>query len=157
MKKVFQTIIDKDKGNCLQAAIASLFDQELDSVPNFIDFRDEWFHVLNKFVEEQGYEIHGTLYNKQAGLLDGTVNDNYEDRLDYIKELKGVNGYFYAAVHSPKFKKFKKTHAVIIDKDFNIIHDPNPEYQGRKTYPLSKKIGHNGVLRVLMIEKKEEI
>lgn len=42
MKNVFQTVVGNgvktsERGNCMQAAIASLFDLELYEVPNFIE------------------------------------------------------------------------------------------------------------------------
>ena len=38
MKKNFQTVVNKGNGNCMQAAIASLLDLELEDVPNFISY-----------------------------------------------------------------------------------------------------------------------
>lgn len=46
MKKVFQTIVDKDHGNCMQAVVASLFELELDDVPNFIEM-ESWGLVMS--------------------------------------------------------------------------------------------------------------
>ena len=44
MIKVFQAVIDKDKGDCMRAAVASLFELGLFEVPNFIDYPDdEWY------------------------------------------------------------------------------------------------------------------
>ena len=39
MTKAYQTIIDKSHGNCMQAAVASLFDKKLEEVPNFIEMK----------------------------------------------------------------------------------------------------------------------
>ena len=55
MKKVFQTIVDKRHGNCMQAAVASLFDLELEEVPNFIELKEGNSGVLNYFWEK-GYD-----------------------------------------------------------------------------------------------------
>jgi len=36
MKKVFQTRVSKENGNCAQAVIASLFELRLEEVPDFV-------------------------------------------------------------------------------------------------------------------------
>lgn len=152
MTPVFQTIVDPGKGNCMQAAIASLFDLKLEEVPNFVEHK-EWFPVLYKFIESQGAEFDGTLYNHGKDVLP-------EFRVEKIKDLPGINGYFYAAVYSPKYWNKDKeechqiTHAVIVDKDLNIVHDPNLEYDGLTKYPMADELGHNGILCVYMINRK---
>lgn len=159
MKKVYQTIIDAGHGNCMQAAIASLFDLELEDVPNFKE-EYSWFGTMYKFVKEQGYDVDGTLYNRSDGLINETILEKYQDRFNEIKDMEGVNGYFYAAVYSPKYHKLAEhrkdsvTHAVIIDKDFNIVHDPNPENQELKKYPYADEIGYNGIIFITMINRK---
>lgn len=165
MKKVFQTVVDKGKGNCMQAALASLFDLELEQVPNFADYGltdGKWFAPFYEFIATQGYEYNGTLYNVKDSLIRG-LTEWYEQvkdksRMNEIKDLIGVNGLFYASVYSPKFfdlkDKHPSTHAVLIDKNFNIVHDPNPEYQAIKTYPKAEELGYNGIIDVYIIEKK---
>lgn len=114
MHKIHQTIVDKGNGNCLQAAIASLFNLQLEQVPHFIEYGNEWYPMMAQFYDLKGYEIgilgmHGTCINEARKCLhfDG-----------------GVNGYFAASVPSQVYKDV--THAVIIDMDLNIVHDPNP-------------------------------
>lgn len=49
------------KGNCFQAAVASLMDLEIDQVPNFIEYSDyEWFEKFCHFIKSKGYqyEVH---------------------------------------------------------------------------------------------------
>lgn len=156
MKKVYQTIIDIGHGNCMQAAIASLLELELEEVPHFKE-EDSWFMSMFRFVQKYGYEIDGTLYNKKNGIMNGTLLGHYQDRFDQIKDMEGVNGYFYAAVYSPKYHMLAEhlkdavTHAVVIDKDFNIVHDPNPENQGLEKYPYADEIGYNGIINVMTI------
>ena len=41
---------------------------------------------------------------------------------------------------------------MLVDKNLNIVHDPNPEYQDVK-YPLTDEIGNNGILEIWVIEK----
>ena len=76
-----------------------------------------------------------------------------------------INGYFFASVFSPTLfdkeeydkKGNSKTHAVVIDKKFNIIHDPNKNNINVKKYPLSDEIKYNGIVRVFVFEKYEEL
>lgn len=110
MKKVFQTVIDRYHGNCMQAVVASLFELDLEDVPNFIE-EENWFWKMSDFYEERGYHL-------------GCVNGD----LEYLKRCArydgGVNGYFDGTVNSKIFEG--GTHAVVVDMDMNIVHDPNP-------------------------------
>lgn len=45
----------------------------------------------------------------------------------------GINGFFFASVPSQTFKCV--THAVIINKDLKIVHDPNPNQLALKLKP----------------------
>jgi hypothetical protein len=163
MTKVYQKIIDKDKGDCMRAVIASMFDKDLEDVPYF--FGDKWFSQLYKFIEENGYSYHGTIHNKKETML-WTIKDDLFKEWEWhnkslimpksLSKLKGVNGMFFASVYSPNYYSYtaerKVTHAVVIDKDYNIIHDPNPENKDLLSYPLSNLIGYNGIVNVYLIE-----
>lgn len=115
MIKVYQTIVDPIKGNCMQAAIASLFELSLEEVPNFIELGDEWAFTFKKFYENKGYSY-------------GILNPSSRVSKELIKKALnfdgGVNGYFYASVPSKLFKD--GSHAVIIDSSLEVVHDPNP-------------------------------
>ncbi len=152
MKKVYQTIVDLGKGNCMQAAIAALFDEDLENVPEFIEIGREkgtWLPEFCEFLNERGYDYNGVLF-RNAQL------ENY--KLDEVKNLEGVNGYFYASVYSPKYNpngdKGGVTHAVIVDKDLNIVFDPNPNYPEGIKYPTHEE-GYNGIINIYVIEKIE--
>ena len=68
MNKVFQTIVDPGKGNCMQAVVASLLEEKLENVPNLISHHD-WFEVMESYFDEKGYEYDGTLWNKKWNQL----------------------------------------------------------------------------------------
>lgn len=150
MKKVYQTIIDPGFGNCMQAAVASLFEEELENVPNFISFGDEWWIEFVKYFESKGYKETTYLYNPV--MFPKTLP---KWSLERLKEFKGINGFFYATVNSPKFNPEGNLsgicHAVIIDKDFNIVHDVNPNNVNIK-YPLHEE-KYNGIRSVEIFEK----
>jgi len=164
MIKVYQTIVDKDHGNCMQAAIASLFELPLEKVPHFLEAGQKWFEIFYKFVRDQGYDFDGTLYNYNQWRIinkrEGVPTAKLRNRLHIIKKMEGVGGYFYASVYSPKYYDLKDkppvTHAVIIDKNFNIVHDVNPANDGLISYPESKKLKYNGILDIYMINPISE-
>ena len=169
MKKVYQTIVDAGKGNCMQATIASLFDKELNEVPNFISL-ENWFAAIWDFAIGNGYKYNGMLYNRKMGILTTPVSNCFKDdvwaketmlTIENLKKYENVNGYFYATVLSPKYfnwgEGFTKRHAVIIDLEMNVVHDPNKAYQSILRYPLSDVIECNGIVDVTLFEKIETI
>ena len=55
MKKVFQTIVDPGNGNCMQAAVASLLELEIEEVPHFLKTHPNPNYAMMKFLKEKGY------------------------------------------------------------------------------------------------------
>lgn len=164
MTPVFQTIVDKDHGNCMQAAMASLFDLPLDAVPHFLECGDQWFSVMNEFIKSRGFEYNFMLHNKRYITLYSPTFECFKKPKWHKKSIitpkrlykePGVNGYFYAGVLSPNNFDFKDkiihTHAVIIDRDYNVVHDPNPAYKDILGYPLGSLMGYNGIIDVYII------
>lgn len=121
MKRVFQSRIEKKHGTCMQATIASLFEMFIDDVPNFIEIPVEdknWFHVMGDMYEARGYEL---------------CCFSHMSDIEFTKRVlevdKGINGYWAAIVESVNLGP-ECTHSVIIDKDMNVVHDPNPNNYG---------------------------
>jgi hypothetical protein len=163
MKKVYQTIIDPKTGDCMQAVIASLLELELNQVPKFIEI-DNWFGAIYSFLKQNGYHTYNFIHNKNYTRL-ATPTDECFKKSNWhrpsiitkkaLYRYSGVNGYFFASVLSPKFFSLTNnaTHAVVIDKDYNIVHDPNPEYSEILEYPLKSLLGYNGIIDVIKISK----
>jgi len=159
MIPVYQTIVDKNKGNCMQAAIASLLEMNLNEVPNFIESNNPWGDFF-QFILDSEFEFHGTLYNHPI------FNESCKPEYNTIHKLKdevGFKGCFFASVYSPKYYNWEipweqayphVTHAVICNKNWEIIHDPNPFNANLKTYPRADKLGYNGILSVSLITTK---
>ena len=163
MKKIYQTNTTNSKGNCMQAAYATLFQLELEEVPNFVEFGEgEWFDKLFEFYLSQGYEYNYTLNN--ANLYDvlkeksGFIKKP-KDTFSDLPNEKSINNLFAAVVYSPKYFNIEEEnqvcHQVLIDKYFNIVHDPNPNYQDLEKYPLADEIGYNGIISVEIVSKIE--
>lgn len=164
MIKVYQTIVDRKKGNCMQAVIASLLEKPLDEVPHFLE-ADSWFSALRSYVMQNGCSYDGMIHNKYYNQLHQTQQDCFKKPKYHRPSMmspkrlykeEGVNGYFYANVLSPKYFNLSDnaTHAVIIDRDYNVVHDPNPAYRDLYMYPLANLLRYNGVINVFLINQK---
>lgn len=117
MKPVDQTIVDNGKGDCMRAVCASLFEIDINQVPNFIEFDRLWYFLMSMFFTVRGYKIDHNCY--------------YPESLTYENS---IGGYFYASVPSKTYKGVR--HAVVIDMNGVIVHDPNPNklWQGLSFY-----------------------
>jgi len=146
MIKVFQQRIEKGKGDCMQAAIASLFECTMEETPKFIEYSEGYFPPLYEFIKVRGYDLEGYLYPNTP---------IKELSFDELKNCQGVNGFFYASVYSPKFNpdghNSGTTHAVIVDKEGKVVHDPNPNYQDFK-YPVTEKTNSQGIIHIMLLE-----
>lgn len=125
MKKVFQTIVDKNKGDCMRAAVASLFDMEIEQVPHFgLWAGGGWFQTLYYFAFANGW-----LYV------------DHQHRPKRLFKKYSVDGYYYASVPSLTFKN--RWHSVIVDLKGRVVHDPNPNKAWLGKNPLKTgKITH---------------
>lgn len=107
MKPVYQTLVCKDKGNCFQACLASLFHTDIGDTINIIDHPvDSWHFHFADWISKQGWDWVGSI------------------DADLISSTSGVGGYYLASVPSKNFDGCY--HAVIIDSDCNVVHDPDP-------------------------------
>lgn len=151
MKKVFQRIVDAGNGDCMKCAIATLLGLDYEEVPHFLHFESP-NTVMANFMMSKGYEYEGCLYN-YPGSEYSTIHQ--------LSECDGVNGLFYASVFSPKYYKEENGikghqigHAVLINKNFEIVFDPNPAYESLEKYPASDEMGYNGINNVYIFNKK---
>ena len=126
MIKVYQTRISNTDGNCAQATIASLLNLNLIDVPDF---------VRNHHIKPMNTEIIKFLRSKG-------FNTQYSIPPKKIIRNRGINGYFYAIVRSQTFNNTQ--HAVVIDKNLNIVHDPNPNGK-------CLKLNHNEIVQILIL------
>jgi hypothetical protein len=166
MIKVYQQFVDHNKGDCMQAVIASLLEKTMDEVPKFIE-TESWFSTLRHYIIQNGYDYDGMIHNKYYSQLWQTKADCFKKPKYHRQSMMspkrlyrepGINGLFYAGILSPKYFSWgareDTTHAVIIDRDYNIVHDPNPEYANLYMYPLANLLRYNGVIDVYLINPK---
>ncbi len=109
MTPVMQTIVDAEKGNCMQASIASLLDMELEQVPNLIEMdEDIWPDIFVDWLWANGYEYFGEM----PGSYVSTIPDYTEGVRGYVL-VKGTSNY-------------PRGHMVVYDLDGKLAHDPAP-------------------------------
>jgi hypothetical protein len=149
MTKVYQRIVDSGKGDCMKCAIATLLDLKYEYVPHFLEFESPNSEMAN-FMMDRGFEYEGCLYNYP--------NSEYST-ISQLKDCEGINGLFYASVFSPKYYKkedgidaFQITHAVLINKNYEIVFDPNINYQYIEKYPEAELLGYNGVKTIYLFK-----
>jgi hypothetical protein len=140
---IYQTLHGTKIGNCLQAVWASLLRLPLEEVPHFV-LHDNWQEIEEAFLAKHGYVNGMYLVNTKLDSKKEWIGTEYE-LPEELPLSVSINGLFNATVYSPKY--YPVAHAVIVDKNYNIIHDPNPSYK-TITYPMANEIGKNGVIGV---------
>jgi len=162
MQGVYQRVVHPKNGDCMQAAFATLLGLEYDDVPDFVEKRDEWFTSLYEFLQLKGIDYLGNLKNPELYTVFGEKSgflEKPEDRFPEIKDCSGVNGLFSASVFSPKYfslddeSTYDIIHQVLVDKEFNIVHDPNELYRDLESYPLSEELGYNGIINIDLLQR----
>lgn len=134
MIPINQTIVDSQKGDCARAVIASLFELEIEAVPNFMLHQGHiWFDVFYYFIYSLGYQYNGNGHPETISIKDNTIN-----------------GYCYAVVKSKTFSN--STHAVIINETGLVVHDPNPN----KLWEGINIVETGDLMYFYMINKREE-
>lgn len=161
MKKVYQTIISSVNGNCMEATVASILEKNIEDIPDL--------HMGSSFYEymfKMGYTHRDTLYNRNFSRICHPTSDCFkEERFaehlmltkQNLSKYKGIDGYFFGTVFSPKFFTWGEfpdnCHAVVVNEHGNIVHDPNHNYNEILTYPLQSLLRWNGLLFVEIYEK----
>lgn len=168
MIPVYQTIFDNKIGDCMRAILCTLLDKSISDIPNFLEYGDNWYEEMGNYLDKEGYTNGINLFNKNYLRLCNpkehcfTQEKYYNPRIltkSNLKKVFNFNGYYFASVLSPGYFNYKDgidghTHAVIIDSNCNIVHDPNPAYKNIIEYPLAKLLKYNGVINVWCINKK---
>lgn len=129
MTPIDQTVVDAGRGDCHRACFASLFNLELDQVPNFRLYDVEtWFKVYYHMLLAVGYDYEGM----------GTLETHAGGPRMYPDNCK--DGFVIATVASRTLEDC--LHAVIMDLDGVVVHDPNPNkaWQGENVIETGKLI-----------------
>lgn len=112
MQPVDQAISCGERGDCMRATMASLLELELEAVPHWILLPPNlWNYVFTQFLWGMGWEYKGCKSYSKTEENDLLMEDSFD-------------GYFYASVPSKNF--IGKGHAVVMDMNGVVIHDPSP-------------------------------
>ncbi len=119
-----QTLERKDQdrtelgnGNCMQATLATLFNIPLAEAFDVHDHnskKGDWHLPFMNWLEKRGRDL-------DTGYPAGT----HEHTIEMLNHSGDIDGYFYAVV--PSVKNELGFHAVVMDKQGNVVHDPHPE------------------------------
>lgn len=126
MTPVQQTIFGPERGNCLQAAVASLFDLPLDDVPHFIDEGNRWWIALQDWLRPRGLHC---VYSSASSI-----------------EI-AQPGYYLMVGKSPRHDQAH----VVIAKDGEMVHDPHPDGTG-----LEARLGEYIMAHIFADNPKEK-
>lgn len=118
MIRVYQDIFG-EQGNCLSAAVASIFELKLRDVPHFSALNigpdgkptGAWYRHLWDFAGSLGYDIYY----------------RYKDKSGRIEMMEGALPYHIIGGASPR--GYIGGHAVV-GYNGKIIHDPHPDQTG---------------------------
>lgn len=113
MKKVYQTVFESGKGNALQAGVASIFDKELDEVPNFLEF-PSYADAIADYVQKQ-FDLTFVKFKLPNGILDFSVKHS---------------PLVLAAGKSPRGNFKHVIVGKIVDNEIELAHDPYPDGNG---------------------------
>ena len=112
VKPIYQTIFGPENGNCLQATVASIFEEPLENVPHFCEgMREDWQEVYDAWLQKRGLQLM-------------TVDARSCRRARWVPR-----GYHVIAGQSPRFDR---QHAVV-GLSGEVVHDPHPEAIGLDT------------------------
>lgn len=103
MKPVYQTVVDPNIGNCMQAVVASMFELPLNKVPNFIESA-QWALDLYTFFEDRNYDLC---------CWQPYTEDTLKTVYKKVAKSLTINGALYVAVPSSLYKE--GLHAVLIN------------------------------------------
>lgn len=134
MKIVDQRSIDPDTGDCFRACLASLLEIPYEEAFDIIAARDGnfgWGTPFGAWLKSKGFSWEGNYSNEGKPL----------DPWELIKISPGLNRLYIGWGYSPRFENV--THAVIVDGDIKIVHDPHPSRLGVK----------DGIWGVYLIER----
>lgn len=140
MKKINQIIVDRLKGDCTRACLASLLELDIYLVPNFIELGGGWFDSFWKFLRDNGYKYYGTGWIKSDDRPYGQI----------LYESPNIDGLVIASVPSKTFDNIG--HSVIMNLDGLVIHDPNPNKAWEEI-----NIINCGLQHWMMIGKYDEV
>lgn len=167
MTPVYQRIDDPARGDCFKCCVRTLLGLDYDDVPNFVELGEKWWEITCDTFLECGYVLGERSYlNPNVPLLENPVAGCFyagmvasDCTFGALRMSDGVDGVFLAHVYSPKYTNASEhpishLHSVLCDVNFNIVFDPQKDYEGIVRYPYSGIIGYNGIRGIDSVRRK---
>ncbi len=146
----------QNRGNCLQAVVASLLDLPLNAVPNFVQIEKdggrEWSEHLRLWLLERGWRQQLWLHGAYPGAWPGLPFEKFCGHGAYPGAWPGLpfekfcgHGAYPGAWPGLPFEKFcavygpsprgldvngKQVFHIVISKGGVMVHDPHPDRTG---------------------------
>lgn len=125
MKPVQQTIIDKDKGNCLSACLASLLELPLEEVPNFVwHFKNNFGDAVQLWLRARGFAWLRIRMPKEIKTGDDIRFHALPEVLCLATGKSPRGDYFHSVVGR-----------ITGGHNFELVHDPHPSGKGLDGMP----------------------
>lgn len=115
-----------------------MLELELDAVPNFIRFEQNYIKVMWGFLGALGCKFHGTGF---------PIGEEYP-KGHVLSESPNIDGFVMASVPSRTFEH--TGHSVVMDLNGVVVHDPNPN----KAWQDINILESGDLKHWLMIEKE---
>ena len=115
MRRVDQTVMDSEKGNCFSACVASIIETTIADVPFFMD-PGEWYDRFSKWLKGRGF--YPLCFD-----FDGWEKS----------EVKRFRSELGPHILSGKSPRGEHQHSVVAS-GLEVVHDPHPSRDGIETF-----------------------
>ncbi len=139
-KKYYQKIIDRSKGDCLPACIATVTGIPLEEIPNFCEGNDyRWLQNMKDWLYKKGWCIirikEGTRW-VEKGMFGGFNNDNQAAVVldsDYPINMAVPSLEYKDGLHSIVGEtEVSQTGGIYESFSLKVFHDPNKNNCGKE-------------------------
>lgn len=138
VKRVYQTVMDEHKGNCLSAAIASVLELDIGEVPNFDVLNGDFIDRVNTWLEPRGLGWVRIIMPRQDRGPDRIQVGRLPESGDEFVHHKLPEGIICLA--TGKSPRGEWCHSVVGRMvggyNFELLHDPHPGGLGIEGLPL---------------------
>ena len=123
MRPIDQRVISNVNGDCFRACVASLLEVPYeDAFDLYSMIGASWMEAFFPWLKQRGFEFNG-MFNVWNGKENTLTWEELRNR------SVGIKGCFIGWGISPRYTD-GTTHAVIVDGNGKVIHDPHPSKQG---------------------------
>jgi hypothetical protein len=145
MNRVDQRLIDPVRGDCMRACLATITGLPYEMVPDLAGEDADggnWYRTYSRWCKTHGLNLQGTFSRGGKWL-------NAAHWAELSELSAGINGLFMAAGPSPR-PGVRGGHAIVVDSDGHMVHDPHPSRAG-----VQKVEGLAGIMNITSVQMIE--